>query len=187
MVITEPVVSAEAAMRKCKKCGKVKPLDDFNKNARLRQGRTWECKTCCNARIRSWKSKHRKRVRAQGRAYHQKNKHKLEARRQARRLAHPERQLVESARRRAREMGLPFDLTANDVKIPVLCPALGIPIRKGNRKLKDNSPSIDRLIPRLGYVKGNVVVVSWRANRIKCDATLDEMRRLLSFYETVLC
>jgi hypothetical protein len=32
-------------------------------------------------------------------------------------------------------------------------------------------------------VPGNIVVVSLKANRIKSDATLDELRQLVDFYE----
>jgi len=43
----------------------------------------------------------------------------------------------------------------------------------------DNSPSLDKLIPELGYVKGNITVMSVRANRIKNDATRQEIELLL--------
>lgn len=52
--------------------------------------------------------------------------------------------------------------------------------------LSDMSPSLDRLIPSKGYVKGNVVVVSWRANRLKNNASLADLRALVDFYELVL-
>jgi hypothetical protein len=51
-----------------------------------------------------------------------------------------------------------------------------------NRTQNDFSPSIDRIIPSLGYVRGNVVIVSMRANRIKTDATDAELRRVAKFY-----
>ena len=56
---------------------------------------------------------------------------------------------------------------------------LGIPIEIGNKGIwKDNSPSIDRKIPSLGYMKGNIWVISYRANRIKNDATVEELELL---------
>lgn len=51
---------------------------------------------------------------------------------------------------------------------------------------RESRPSLDRFIPANGYVIGNIRVISFRANRIKSDATLEEMRRVLSYMEGVL-
>ena len=48
----------------------------------------------------------------------------------------------------------------------------------------DNSPSIDRLIPELGYIKGNVNVISLRANIIKNNATKDELIKIANWMES---
>ncbi|MBB3990312.1 hypothetical protein [Croceicoccus naphthovorans] len=66
-------------------------------------------------------------------------------------------------------------------------PILGIPIyiAKGGRGGKDHSPSLDRIRPKLGYVPGNVIVISNRANRLKSDATIRELRDIASFYATL--
>ena len=48
------------------------------------------------------------------------------------------------------------------------------------------TPSIDRIDPKKGYVKDNIIVVSMRANRIKTDATVDEIRKVADFYEKLL-
>ena len=86
--------------------------------------------------------------------------------------------MLASARWRARRDGVPFDLTLDDIKVPRWCPYLGIPIFVGDGRPVDNSPSLDRLDPELGYVRGNVIVVSFRANHIKSDATSGELERI---------
>lgn len=73
--------------------------------------------------------------------------------------------------------GIPFNLTLDDVKVPELCPALQVPIIMGDFRY---GPSVDRTIPELGYVKGNVVVISRRANMIKQDCTDPEELRLIA-------
>lgn len=88
------------------------------------------------------------------------------------------RQMLNSARITAKKKILPFALTLADIKIPRVCPYLGIILQKGNSKRIDASPSLDRIIPQLGYVPGNVEVISWRANRIKNDATPTELRTI---------
>lgn len=84
-------------------------------------------------------------------------------------------QMIIDARCRAKKHGIIFDLDYGDVSIPDLCPLLGIPIIKGKGSHDANSPSLDRIDPALGYTKDNVWVVSHRANKIKNDATVDEL------------
>lgn len=91
-----------------------------------------------------------------------------------------------NAKARAGKAGLPFTITIDDLTIPSHCPILGIPIFpvKG-RGGGDNSPSLDRIRNELGYVRGNVIVISNRANRLKSDATIKELRDIASFYATL--
>lgn len=78
------------------------------------------------------------------------------------------------AKRRSLKLGVPFDITVFDVVVPDRCPYLDIPIFRMGSKQTASSPSLDRIDPSLGYVKGNVQVISYRANAIKHDATFDE-------------
>lgn len=94
-------------------------------------------------------------------------------------------QMILNARHRAKRDGIPCLLTRGDVTIPKTCPILGIKLKVGNRKDHDASPTIDKIIPSKGYIKGNVVVISHRANRIKSDATLPELRRLVKFLSSL--
>lgn len=75
---------------------------------------------------------------------------------------------------RAMRDGIPFDLIEADIVIPERCPVLGIPLMVGTWGDTDASPSLDRFIPSLGYVRGNAAVISNRANRLKSDGTLAE-------------
>ncbi len=76
-----------------------------------------------------------------------------------------------------------FNITQEDVLVPDNCPVLGIPLSLDEtRGFSDNSPTLDRIDNSLGYKKGNVLVVSWRANRIKCDATPKELYLMSKFY-----
>lgn len=79
---------------------------------------------------------------------------------------------------KARREGHPFDLEVSDIQIPDRCPVLGIPIDPfgEDRRLW---PTVDRLFADLGYVKGNVSIISFRANNLKSNATLDELKAIL--------
>jgi hypothetical protein len=76
---------------------------------------------------------------------------------------------------------IPFNLTHKDIVIPTHCPVLGIPLVIGNATAQKGSPSVDRIVPRLGYVKGNITVISHRANTIKSDAMSSELEKVLSY------
>lgn len=96
----------------------------------------------------------------------------------------PEGLLFHSAKQRAKKRNLPFNLELADITIPAVCPVLGIPLKHGNKGFCDNSPTIDRFIPDIGYIKGNIAVISFRANRIKNDSTLEEIELLASFLKS---
>lgn len=90
-----------------------------------------------------------------------------------------EYRLLHSAKERAKEKGLPFDLVIEDIVVPEVCPLLGVTLVRSKVKgPRAESPSLDRIEPSKGYVKGNVWVVSYRANAIKQDATPEELERM---------
>lgn len=89
--------------------------------------------------------------------------------------------MIQSAKFRAKRDGVPCTIKPEDIVIPKTCPALGIPLKQGNRRNHANAPTLDRIIPELGYVPGNVRVISHRANLIKNNATLEELNKLVSY------
>lgn len=97
------------------------------------------------------------------------------------RLDPPEKVLFWGAKKRAREYSVPIDILPDDIVVPTICPILGIPLVYGARtgKPQAGSPSLDRIKPELGYTKGNIRVVSFRANTLKSDATLAELELVL--------
>lgn len=79
---------------------------------------------------------------------------------------------------------IPCDLDVDDLApFPLTCPVLGIQIDyfKKGKGGSNNSPSIDRMNPSLGYVKGNVRIISQKANRLKQDASVEEQIQLLCY------
>lgn len=91
--------------------------------------------------------------------------------------------LLAAARARAKKQGVPFDLTEDDIVIPDVCPILGVRMRRGKGTSTPCSPSLDKIIPALGYVPGNIAVISRRANTIKNDASIHELRALVRWLE----
>lgn len=89
-----------------------------------------------------------------------------------------------AARKRAKKRKVSFDLT-KDYLLSIFpedrcCPVLGIEMAFGkmDESPQEYSPSLDRIKPELGYVKGNVVWISMRANVIKADANSEEILKV---------
>ncbi len=92
-----------------------------------------------------------------------------------------------SLRRKSERLGLPFDLTPADIPVPALCPVLGLELRLDGDMNSPNRPTVDRLLPESGYVRGNVRVISHRANTLKRDC-IDpkELRAVADYIEREL-
>jgi hypothetical protein len=96
----------------------------------------------------------------------------------------PSKVLYNNAKNRAKACGIAFDLTVDDLVVPAVCPVLGIPLVVGTGFARDGSPSVDRFDPKKGYVRGNVRVISHKANTIKSNATIEDIRRVLAYLES---
>ena len=91
--------------------------------------------------------------------------------------------LLRAARARAAKKGLPFSITEDDIIIPTFCPVLGVRLERslGSKGPGPYSPTLDRLECSLGYVPGNVIVISNRANLAKSDLSVEEIEAVLNF------
>lgn len=100
------------------------------------------------------------------------------------RQRYPFRLMLHSAKVRAKKLKLDFSLKEDDLKniAPEFCPVYGIKLEYGKiGSRQDVSASLDRIDNTKGYVKGNIEIVSWRANRHKSDATAGELRALAKY------
>jgi hypothetical protein len=77
---------------------------------------------------------------------------------------------------------IPFDLDAEYLEaiFTEMCPVFNLPFVMHD-KTHSMSPALDRIDPGKGYVKGNVSYISSRANRIKYDASIEEMVLILKY------
>lgn len=154
----------------CSKCREPKPLSDFGKCKAFKDGLTYDCRECHNAARRKWATGNRPAGRLIMGKYLAK---------------HPEFSMWVGAKRRAKKRGTPFAIRRADVLIPKICPVLGTILEKGEGRCSPNSPSLDCIIPELGYVPGNIVVMSHKANTMKSNATLRELEALVSWMRSV--
>src|SRR6202000_2496351 len=121
----------------CTKCGKEKDASEFGRRANGKDCKQRNCKQCLNEYVASRTEKSLEAV------------------------------ILSLTKKRARETGVPFELTKEDINLPESCPVLGFPLRKNKGHCGADSFSLDRIKPELGYVRGNVQVISLLANRMK--------------------
>jgi hypothetical protein len=142
----------------CTKCKEEKAISEFYADASRRGGFYQRCKLCVKA--------------GNVKRYH--NGAALS-------------QVLATAKCRAGKQGVPFNLTLTNIPpVPTHCPALGIELRRGGVRDRANAPSLDRIIPELGYVTDNVIWVSMLANQIKTYATPEQIIRVGTFYQQLI-
>lgn len=148
-----------------------------------------EYKDTIKQRNKKYRESNKARLQAYDKSPARKEFHKQWVKRK--RQEDPCRFIFYSAKQRSKKSNIIFDIVQKDVNdiypIDGKCPILGITLVINVGKTKDNSPSLDRIIPDKGYIKENIVVISHKANRIKNNATLDELKKLVSFLEEKSC
>ena len=155
----------------CSKCKIEKNIQEFWKMKRPNNkiGLAYRCKTC---------------IREYNKTYHQSSSYKQIKKRSDKKYRQDiARQLHKSARQRAKKKNRVFDLLIEDIKIPEYCPILGLKLEISNDRFSANSYSLDRIDSKKGYTKDNIHVISYRANEVKKDANLQEIKKIIEWLE----
>lgn len=157
--------------KECGTCNQRRNISEFYTHPQYAYcgGSAPTCRTCTNAKRRKTRD------------------YLLDVARNKRYLKkHTERRLYYSCKARAKQLGLEFNLELTDIVIPVYCPYLKQPLTnlfaEAGAKTAWYNPSVDRIDPSQGYVKGNIEVISRKANVMKNNASVEE---LLLFAEAV--
>lgn len=184
-------IPSENQTKKCTKCGKELPLDKFNRGNSL-YGRRSYCRECEHLTVNTDEKRKRRREIRDFRRKTEKDYVLKERAKNKNTLLNNydsyKKYMVRSCKQRAKVQNLPFSITYKDFEIPEYCPLLNIKLQHhiGESFKRENSPSIDRIIPHLGYVPNNIWVISARANKIKNDASLEELQTITTNLEIKL-
>jgi len=96
----------------------------------------------------------------------------------------PEYIMWRESRTRAGEYNEENNLEISHIVIPEYCPVLGIKLQKNIGKMGDNSPTLDRINNKKGYIKSNIAVISLKANAMKRNGTLEDIEKLYLWMKT---
>ena len=159
----------------CSRCKLEKDEKDFHKSNTTKDGRQVYCKICnkdCYPKERRRDYNIRRQVRRQDPLY----KKKEADLGKKMRIQNRERYLFKGIKARCVYKKIKFNLEVSDIIIPEKCPVLGIKLTTGKMYKNDwDAPSVDRIKPELGYVKGNIIVMSRRANVMKNQASWEQL------------
>lgn len=172
-------------MKKCSRCGIEKEYSDFFKDSHLKSGYRADCKECHLLTQKKWKNNNKEKINQWRKEYSNTPliRDKINKRSLNWNKNNPEKILLSSAKKRAKAKGLEFSISLEDIYIPDICPILGIPIKRSEKKLSHNSPTIDRIDSSSGYIKGNIQVISHRANTLKSNASLEEITKIYNWFK----
>ena len=178
----------------CSACKQVKEISVFYKNRNNQDGHAYECKECQALYDKKYYEKNKEKITARVNKYRQENNEAVKIRkanyRQRTKGKKPSilNALLSRARERARLKKLPFDLTMEWIETVAVshCPITLEPLDWARDQVVDgkpgpNSPSIDKIIPELGYVQSNCAIMSHRGNMIKSNGTIDEHLRVVQY------
>ena len=162
--------------KQCSKCKQMLPVENFSKDLSRSDKLRISCKKCESQSYKRWTESG--------------GKEKKQSYAKANPVQTITNALMSGARRRAKDKNLPLEIDLDYIRSMVgenaelasHCPVFGIPLEwssqrnVGIAKPLPNSPSLDRIDSERGYVKGNVWIISYRANTIKNDATHEELK-----------
>lgn len=172
----------------CKHCGRKLPLSEFYINSRKGYYRP-ECKECTRKKTRARRKEDPEKYRAKEReAYyrnHEKSIKELSKRYYKRKKEDYFLYYIYNKKGYCRKNNLIWDLDKEYLASiwTDVCPVFGVPLVKRTEEFSDNTAELDRIVPSLGYIKGNVRWISRRANRLKSDATIDELKKIIKYME----
>lgn len=180
----------------CRKCNRKLPLEQFVRNKSCRNGYSGTCLDCSNLYCTAWKRVNASRLNPIRRQQYAERYGPIQrAKEKNRQDNYPVRvraQLLRGGmRERTKVLGLAFDsniltleyLMALIRDTPV-CPCCGRELDYGfkhDKQKHDNSPSIDRIDIRAGYVVNNIALICWRCNNLKRDAGPNELQMIVDW------
>lgn len=136
-----------------------------------------------------WREENKEAVKINRLAYFKDNADKINSQNTEWRHNNLAKSRFNATKSRAKKAKLDFNLTLEDFEnIPTRCPVLGVEFTNfsPNGGINPNSASFDRIDNTKGYIKGNVVWVCMKVNRWKSNSTIDELQKLVNFYQTLI-
>lgn len=160
----------------CRTCKQELYTSMFARNKAAKDFLQYDCKECDNTRQRKRRIEKKEEIQQYSKEYRKTKQNDFDWRLQ---------QLLNSAKARAASKNREFSITKENLKsiFPKdgCCPVFGFKLEWNSGGFRETSPSIDRIDSNKGYTKDNIQIISWKANRIKGYASVEDLELLLSY------
>jgi len=170
------LVQPDKATKQCRCCKQIKPLFEFSIHRKAKDGLQAKCRVCDVAYQKERREKNKDKMLEYSRNYQSKRRKDFTYRLQM---------LLNASKQRALVKNREHSLTLEDIKelYPEdgKCPVFGFPLEFNSAGFRETSPSIDRIDSTKGYTRDNIQIISWKANRLKAYATVEDLEILVAF------
>jgi transcription elongation factor Elf1 len=173
--MTTTYLASVLATKTCSSCKEAKFLSEFTLNKAAKDGLQYKCKTC-DVTYQKARRENNPNVNEYSRNYQKKRREDFDYRLQM---------LLNASKQRAKTKGREHTITLQDIKDKYPpdnhCPVFGFELEFNSEGFRETSPSIDRIDSSKGYTPENIQIISWKANRIKAYATVEDLEILVAF------
>jgi len=173
--MTTTYLASVLTTKTCSSCKEAKFLSEFTLNKAAKDGLQYKCKSC-DVAYQKARRENNPNVNEYSRNYQKKRREDFDYRLQM---------LLNASKQRAKTKGREHTITLQDIKDKYppdnRCPVFGFELEFNSEGFRETSPSIDRIDSSKGYTPENIQIISWKANRIKAYATVEDLEILVAF------
>lgn len=174
--------------KNCPHGGIQQPLTNFYKHSVGGDGLNTECKDCSDAAAKKYRNANSEKVKESINKWQELNKDKMQEyqamywkKERQYRIDHWSETKIREIGERSKKRGIPFNLEVSDLlPLPQFCSVFGILLDYKSGTNRRSWASVDRIKPKLGYVKGNIRIISLAANMAKFDGDGDVIESYLT-------
>jgi hypothetical protein len=170
------LTQTEVQTKHCNTCKEHKPLFEFTVNRKAKDGLQYKCRACDLEYQKVRRENNKESILEYSRKYQTKKRKDFNYRLQM---------LLNASKQRASIKNREHSLTLEDIKelYPEdgKCPVFGFDLEFNSAGFRETSPSIDRIDSSKGYTRDNIQIISWKANRLKAYATVEDLEILVAF------
>jgi hypothetical protein len=176
MTVVEDLLKKCEVTKQCNTCQEHKALFEFSKNKASADGLQYRCRSCDKKYQHKRREENKEASLDYDRKYQAKRRQDFDFRL---------KMLLNASKQRAVLKKREHTLTLEDIKelypIDGKCPVFGFDLQFNSGGFRETSPSLDRIDSNKGYTRDNVQVISWKANRLKSYATVEDLEILVAY------